>query len=44
MRLNDILDKVSEYATDADLDTVMRAYVFSARAHAEQKREQTLPS
>ena len=32
MRLNDILDKVSEYATDADLDTVMRAYVFSARA------------
>lgn len=43
MRLNDILDKVSEYATDADLDTVMRAYVFSARAHAGQMRKSGEP-
>jgi len=43
MRLNDILDTVSEYSTDADLDTVMRAYVFSARAHAGQMRKSGEP-
>jgi GTP pyrophosphokinase len=43
MRLNDILDTVSEYATDADLDTVMRAYVYSARAHAGQMRKSGEP-
>jgi GTP diphosphokinase / guanosine-3',5'-bis(diphosphate) 3'-diphosphatase len=43
MRLNDILDAVSGYATDADLDLVMRAYVYSARAHAGQMRRSGEP-
>jgi guanosine-3',5'-bis(diphosphate) 3'-pyrophosphohydrolase len=43
MRLNDILDKVSSYAPNADLDLIMRAYVFSARAHAGQMRRSGEP-
>ncbi len=43
MRLNDILDTVSTYARDADLDLVMRAYVYSARAHAGQMRKSGEP-
>ncbi|MAY81853.1 MAG: GTP pyrophosphokinase [Deltaproteobacteria bacterium] len=43
MRLNDILDKVSEYAPNADLDVIMRAYVFSAKAHAGQVRKSGEP-
>lgn len=43
MRLNDILDKVGDYATDADLDVIMRAYVFSAKAHAGQVRKSGEP-
>jgi len=43
MRLNDILDAVSSYAPNADLDVVMRAYVFSAKAHAGQMRKSGEP-
>lgn len=43
MRLNDILDTVGEYATNADLDVIMRAYVFSAKAHAGQVRKSGEP-
>jgi GTP pyrophosphokinase len=43
MRLNDILDTVGEYAKNADLDVIMRAYVFSAKAHAGQTRKSGEP-
>lgn len=43
MRLNDILDRVGNYATDADIDVIMRAYVFSAKAHAGQMRKSGEP-
>jgi len=43
MRLNDILDTVGEYANNADLDVIMRAYVFSAKAHAGQVRKSGEP-
>jgi GTP diphosphokinase / guanosine-3',5'-bis(diphosphate) 3'-diphosphatase len=43
MRLNDILDKVSSYAPNADLDLIMRAYVYSAKAHAGQMRKSGEP-
>jgi guanosine-3',5'-bis(diphosphate) 3'-pyrophosphohydrolase len=43
MRLNDILDSVSQYAPNADLDVIMRAYVFSAKAHAGQMRKSGEP-
>lgn len=36
--LSDILDKVSTYASDADAGTLMRAYLYSARAHQGQMR------
>ncbi len=36
--LSDILDKVSGYASDADASVVMRAYLYSARAHQGQTR------
>ena len=38
IRINDILDKVSEYYPDADLDIIDRAYIFSARVHDGQVR------
>ncbi len=38
IRINDILEKVSELQPDADLDLIERAYVYSARAHAGQVR------
>lgn len=43
MRLNDILDRVGNYTTDADIDVIMRAYVFSAKAHAGQLRKSGEP-
>ena len=39
MRLDDILETVSGYASDADLDIVIRAYFFAARAHDKQRRK-----
>jgi GTP pyrophosphokinase len=38
IRINDILDKVSDYYPDADLDLIDRAYIFSARVHDGQVR------
>lgn len=40
IRLNDIVDKVNSYLTleDFELDLVKRAYVYSAKVHAGQKR------
>ncbi len=43
VRLHDIMDSVRAYAPDAHLDVVMRAYVFSARAHAGQTRKSGEP-
>ncbi len=38
IRINDILDKITEYYSEADLDIVERAYVYSARVHEGQVR------
>lgn len=42
-RLHDILDMISAYDSDADLDIVRKAYVFSARAHQGQTRRSGEP-
>lgn len=42
-QLNDILDKVSAYDPDADLDLIRKAYVFSAKAHQGQTRRSGEP-
>jgi len=39
MSLPEILDKVKSYAPNADLDVVVRAYYYAARAHAGQTRK-----
>ena len=38
IRLNDILDKVAAYNTQADLDLVRKAYVYCAKVHQGQTR------
>jgi GTP pyrophosphokinase len=38
IRINNIIDKISEYHPDADLDIIERAYIYSARVHAGQVR------
>jgi len=38
IRINDIIDRVTAYSAEADLDLIDRAYIFSARAHAGQVR------
>ena len=38
IRLSDILDRVSGYSPDADLDLVNKAYVYSAKVHTGQMR------
>ena len=38
IRINDIVDKVSQYIPDADLDIIERAYIYSARVHEGQVR------
>ncbi len=43
VRLNDILDSVSKYAPNADLDLIMRAYMYAAKMHAGQKRKSGEP-
>jgi guanosine-3',5'-bis(diphosphate) 3'-pyrophosphohydrolase len=43
MRLNDIIDAVSKYAPDANVDVIMRAYVYAAKAHAGQTRRSGEP-
>ncbi len=43
LRLNDILDRVSSYHTDADLDLLKKAYVYSAKVHQGQVRKSGEP-
>jgi guanosine-3',5'-bis(diphosphate) 3'-pyrophosphohydrolase len=38
MRIEEVLDRIHEYHPQADLDPVMRAYVFAAKAHKGQER------
>jgi guanosine-3',5'-bis(diphosphate) 3'-pyrophosphohydrolase len=38
IRINDIIDKIADYVSDADLDIVKRAYVYTARVHEGQVR------
>jgi guanosine-3',5'-bis(diphosphate) 3'-pyrophosphohydrolase len=38
IRVNDIIDKISEYHPEADLDMLERAYIYSARVHEGQVR------
>jgi GTP pyrophosphokinase len=38
IRITDILDKVAEYAPEADLSLIERAYIYSARVHEGQVR------
>ena len=38
IRISDIIDKISEYNPDADLDLIDRAYIFSAKVHDGQMR------
>jgi GTP pyrophosphokinase len=38
IRINDIIDRISEYHPEADLDIIERAYIYSARVHAGQVR------
>ena len=37
--IEDVLDKVKQYAPNAPVDTVTRAYDFASRAHAGQRRD-----
>ena len=43
LRLNDILDRVSGYHPDPDLDLVKKAYVYSAKVHQGQIRKSGEP-
>ena len=38
IRVNDIIDKISEYHPNADLGIIERAYIYSARVHEGQVR------
>jgi GTP pyrophosphokinase len=38
IRITDIIDKISDYDSEADLDIVERAYIYSARVHEGQVR------
>ena len=38
IRINDIVDRVSDYVPDAELDIIERAYIYSARVHEGQVR------
>mgnify|MGYP000858753685 CR=1 FL=1 len=38
IRITDILDKVGKYGTQADLELIEKAYIFSATVHAGQMR------
>jgi len=43
LRLNDILDRVSSYHPDPDLDLIKKAYVYSAKVHQGQIRKSGEP-
>jgi GTP pyrophosphokinase len=38
IRINDIIDKITEYHPEADLDILERAYIYTARVHEGQVR------
>ncbi|MBT8339707.1 MAG: bifunctional (p)ppGpp synthetase/guanosine-3',5'-bis(diphosphate) 3'-pyrophosphohydrolase [Desulfatitalea sp.] len=38
IRISDIIDRITEYNPDADLDLIDRAYIFSAKVHDGQVR------
>jgi len=38
IRINDIIDKITEYNQDGDLDIIDRAYIYSAKVHDGQVR------
>ncbi|MDX2500396.1 MAG: bifunctional (p)ppGpp synthetase/guanosine-3',5'-bis(diphosphate) 3'-pyrophosphohydrolase [Deltaproteobacteria bacterium] len=38
IRINDVIDKISEYYPQADFDIIDRAYIYSARVHDGQVR------
>ena len=37
--IEDVLDKIKQYAPNAPFDTVTEAYDFASRAHAGQRRD-----
>ena len=41
--ISEIMEKIRGYAADADLKTVMQAYLLAARAHAGQTRKSGEP-
>src|SRR6266852_1311980 len=43
IRLNDILERVSTYRPEADLDLIKKAYVYSAKVHQGQIRKSGEP-
>jgi GTP pyrophosphokinase len=43
LRLNDILDRVTAYHPEADLDLIKKAYVYSAKVHQGQIRKSGEP-
>ncbi len=43
LRLNDILDRISGYHPDPDLDVIKKAYVYSAKVHQGQIRKSGEP-
>ena len=43
IRLHDILDTVSAYNPEADLDLIKKAYIFSAKVHQGQTRRSGEP-
>jgi GTP pyrophosphokinase len=43
LRLNDILDRVTSYHPDPDLDLIKKAYVYSAKVHTGQLRKSGEP-
>jgi GTP pyrophosphokinase len=43
LRINEIIDAVREYNPNADVGTIMKAYVFSAKVHAGQLRKSGEP-
>ena len=39
MRLNELITAVQQYAKDADIQTLVNAYIFAAQAHNGQMRK-----
>ena len=43
LRFNDIADRVLDYSPNADLQLLQKAYVFSAKVHEGQERQERCP-